>query len=217
MPIIGEHSPIVDPFVQPGDLLATKLSAPILHSILVRRARLTDLLWTSMQRRLTLVTAPAGYGKSTLLGDWIANVVSTNWPVCWVSLDSYDNDPVRFWSYIVAALRTVFPEIQFNVRLFIHDPCQDADCTRLNPLINQIAATRRHFTLVLDDFHDIQNEVIHRSLAYFIEYLPENCHMVIASRLPPPLAVGRLRARKQLVEIEIRDLLLYPGGKRDLS
>lgn len=206
MPSIGDHPLTIDPISQPGDLLATKLSAPILHSMIVRRVRLTDLLWTSMQHRLALVTAPAGYGKTTLLGEWIARVASANWPVCWVSLDSHDNDPVRFWSYLVAALREVFLEIQFNVKLFISEPCQDTDCTQLNPLINQVAATQRHFTLVLDDFHDIHNPAVFQSLSYFIEYLPDNCHMIIASRLPPPFPVGRLRARKQLVELDLRDL-----------
>ena len=93
----------------PGDLLAAKLSPPIMRPTLVRRARLTDLLWTGMQHRVTLVVAPAGYGKTTLLGEWLSTLSAKNWPVAWVSLDAYDNDPLRFWNYIVAALRTVHP------------------------------------------------------------------------------------------------------------
>ncbi len=193
-------------FAQERDLVTAKLSAPILRSRLVHRERLTELLRHGMQQRLTLVEAPAGYGKTTLLGEWLSTITGANWPVAWVTLDAYDNDPMHFWSYIVAALRTIQPSLQFNVQGVFHGQCEPGDCTQLNPLINEVADIRRQFTLVLDDYHEIQDEHIHHSLAYFIDYLPGNCHLIISSRILPPLPISRLRARGQLVEITSSDL-----------
>jgi len=191
----------------PGDLLATKLLPPIMRPMLVRRARLTDILWAGMQHRVTLVVAPAGYGKTTLLGEWLSTLSAKKWPVAWVSLDTYDNDPLRFWNYVVAALRTIQPSLNFNVQTILYGKCDKKDCTLLNPLINEIADIRQHFTLVLDDYHTIHNESIHHALAYFIDYLPENCHLIFSSRTLPPLYLSRLRARGQLVEVSINNLL----------
>jgi LuxR family maltose regulon positive regulatory protein len=189
-----------------GDLLATKLSMPILRSMLVRRARLTELLWVGMQRQVTLVVAPAGYGKTTLLGEWLATLSTSSWPIVWVSLDKYDNDLLRFWSYIVAALQNVYPPLQYNVQEILRGKCGPNDCTQLNPLINEIADIRHQFSLILDDYHEIQDQAIHRSLAYFIEHLPENCHLIVSSRVMPLLPLSRLRARGQLMEISAKDL-----------
>ena len=174
--------------------------------MLVRRARLTDLLWTGMQHRITLVVAPAGFGKTTLLGEWLSTLSAANWPVAWVSLDGYDNEPLRFWSYIIAALHTIQPSLHFNVQAILYGPCEQDDCILLNPLINEIADIQRHFTLVLDDYHAIHDERIHKSLAYFIEYLPQNCHLILSSRLLPPIPLSRFRARGELVEVSIGNL-----------
>lgn len=178
-----------------------------MRSILVHRARLTDILWTGMQHRVTVVVAPAGYGKTTLLGDWLSTLSVRNWPVAWVSLDGYDNDPLRFWKYIVAALRMIKPSLHFKDPAILFGNCDPNNCTLLDPLINEIGDIQQHFTLVLDDYHAINNEPIHDSLAYFIEYLPENCHLILASRVLPPVHLSRLRARGQLVEVSVHDLL----------
>jgi LuxR family transcriptional regulator, maltose regulon positive regulatory protein len=193
-------------FAPPGDLIAAKLSAPILRSMLVRRSRLTDLLWEGMQRRLTLIVAPAGYGKTTLLSEWLSTITGSNRPVAWVTLDPYDSDPLHFWSYIVAALRTIQPSLQFNVQVILHGLCEQNDCTQLTPLINEISGIPHQFNLILDDYHEIRDQAIHRGLTYFIGHMPENCHLILASRVSPPLQLSRLRARGQLVEISAKDL-----------
>jgi LuxR family maltose regulon positive regulatory protein len=159
-----------------------------------------------MQRRVTLVVAPAGYGKTTLLGEWLATIVAANWLITWVSLDTYDNDPLRFWSYVVAALQIVHTSLQYNVQEILRGQCNPTDCTQLNPLINEISDIPFHFSLILDDYHEIRDQAIHRGLTYFIDHMPENCHLILASRVPPPLPLSRLRARGQLVEISAKDL-----------
>ncbi len=206
MPTAAQKPPQMNNANLSGDLLATKLKAPILRSMLVRRERLTRLLWKGMQLRLTVIVAPAGYGKTTLLGEWLSTVYSSHWPVCWVSLDAHDNDPLHFWSYIVAALRTIQPSLQFNIHEVLRPGCDCEDCTQLNPLLNEINDIQQQFSLVLDDFHEIQDEAIHPTLDYFIDYLPENCHLIIAGRSIPHLALSRLRARRQMVEISSQDL-----------
>jgi LuxR family maltose regulon positive regulatory protein len=206
MPVTPEIYDPKDISSQAGELIIAKLSAPILRSMLVRRARLTELLWAGMQRRLTLIVAPAGYGKTTLLGEWLSTITSSSWPVAWVGLDAYDNNPLNFWSYLVAALRTIQPALHFNVQGLFHGQCEPSDCTQLNPLINEIAGMRLQFSLVLDDYHEIQDETVHYSLAYFIDHLPGNCHLILSSRVLPPIPVSRLRARDQLVEVTSSDL-----------
>ncbi len=189
-----------------GDLLGTKLAAPILRLSIVRRTRLTEMLWEGMQRRLTLIVAPAGYGKTTLMGEWLAAISATGWQVAWVSLDAYDNDALRFWSYVIAALQGIQPSFQISIQDISQGVCDSGDCTQLNPLINEIAAIPHQFSLVLDDYHEIQNASIHNSLGYFINHLPENCHLILSSRVMPPLPFSRLRARGQLVEVTAGDL-----------
>jgi LuxR family maltose regulon positive regulatory protein len=192
--------------ILPGDLLATKLKTPILRSMLVRRERLTKLLRKGMQLKLTVIIAPAGYGKTTLLGEWLSTVSNSRWPVCWVSLDTHDNDPLQFWSYIVASLRTIQPSLQFNIHEALMPGGDYGDCTRLNPLLNEINDIQQQFSLVLDDFHEIQDETIQPTLGYFIDHLPENCHLIISGRSIPHLTLSRLRARRQMVEISSQEL-----------
>ncbi len=191
---------------QPVQLLATKLSIQAPRSNIVCRERLTELLREGMQRRLTLITAPAGYGKTTLVQEWLTLLPSSGWPVGCISLDEYDNDLLRFWSYVVAALRRIYPPLQFNLRELWRGHCSDEDCTQLNPLMNEIAKIPHSFSLVLDDYHEIKNDAIHRSMDYLVEHLPANCHLVIVSRTVPPLPLSRLRARGQLAEISALDL-----------
>ncbi len=211
MPTTKKIFDLEDDSSQAGGLINAKLSAPILRSMLVRRARLTELLWSGMQRRLTLVVAPAGYGKTTLLGEWLSTITVSNWPTAWVSLDAYDNSPIRFWSYLVAALRTLQPDLQFSTLGLFNGQCKPDDCIQLNPLINEIANMSRQFSLILDDYHEIQDDAVHRSLAYFIDHLPGNCHLIISSRVLPPIQLARLRARDQLIEINSHDLTFTLG------
>ncbi|MCB2180318.1 LuxR C-terminal-related transcriptional regulator [bacterium] len=190
---------------QTGDLLATKLTVPIMRVSLVRRTRLTDKIIKGMHQRMTLIVAPAGYGKTTLLGEWLATISGTNWKVAWISLDSHDDLP-RFWSYVVASLQKIYPTLQFGLHDLYSGECDLQDCMQLNPLINEIAEIPFHFSLVLDDYHEITDEAIHKSLGYFINNLPENCHLILASRIMPPLPISRLRARGWLEEVMAQEL-----------
>ena len=206
MPSIEEVSIKNNVGEQAGNLLATKLKVPIMRLSLVRRARLTDKLIKGMTKYLTLVVAPAGYGKTTLLGEWLATTKGMNWQVAWVSLNSHDNDIARFWAYVVSALQQINPALQYSVHDLFSGDCNMVDCMQLNPLINEIAEIPHQFSLVLDDYHEIKNPQIHEALGYFINHLPENCHLILSSRILPPLPISRLRARGQLEEITSVDL-----------
>lgn len=191
---------------QAGDLLAAKLSIPILRSTIVRRSRLTELLNAAMQRQVALVVAPAGYGKTTLVREWLTTISSINWPACWITLDACNNDPLRFWSYVVASLQTVYPTLQYNAQEILRIQHGANEFTLLDPLLNEIADIPHHFSLILDDFHEIQSQEVCQAFAYFIEYLPQNCHLILISRVMPPIPLSRLRAHGQLIEITAKDL-----------
>jgi LuxR family maltose regulon positive regulatory protein len=191
-------------------LIKTKLSIPQLCGCLVDRPHLLVHLGNSDLRALTLVCAPAGYGKTTLLINWIANLKKTSEPgnplICWVSLDVADNEPIRFLSYLVAAIGTadadISAEAQSMLQLNTPPPLQ----TILAILINELEKLATSIYLVLDDYQFISNKAIHEGMAFFIDHLPANSHLVIATRSDPPIPLARLRARGQMAEIRAVDL-----------
>ena len=184
-------------------LLSTKLNIPPARPELVPRSRLMDRLNDGLDRKLALVSASAGFGKTTLLGEWID---SCDVPVCWLSLDEGDNDPVRFVHYLIAALQQVDGEIGGEISSFLRTlqlPLPDALITAL---INDIAAVDGSFVLVLDDYHLVQAEWIHEAVEFLIEHMPPQMHLVLATRHDPPLSLPRLRVRDQMVELREDDL-----------
>jgi len=184
-------------------LLSTKLHVPHRHPDQLTRPRLIEQLHQGLGRRLTLLSAGAGFGKTTLLAE---GITLHGRPFAWFSLDRGDNDPNRFWGYFVAALQGVRPGVGEELLASLRAP-QPPDLEwLLTALINEIAALPEQFNLVLDDYHLIENETIHRALGFLVENLPEPMHLVIASRADPPLALPRLRARGQLVELRAGDL-----------
>jgi LuxR family maltose regulon positive regulatory protein len=219
---------------QRAPLLATKLYIPPARPDLVPRPRLTERLNEGVECMLTVVSAPAGFGKTTLLSEWIhfRGEVTSPLKVAWVSLDEDDNDPVRFWSYVVAALGTVHAGVGETVRVLLHSPqlSPTAPASRgesewaavasrseaewiasvLTALINEIVVVPDHFVLVFDDYHVIEAQTVHDSLVYLLDHLPPQMHLVIASRADPPLAIARLRARGQLAELRADDLRFMP-------
>lgn len=191
-------------------ILKTKLYIPPARPELVPRPRLTERLNEGAGRRLTLVSAPAGFGKTTLLSAWVSGCGR---PVAWVSLDKGDNDPARFWAYFVAALRTVGAEVGEVVLAAFQPPAAHGETgfeTVLTALINEIAAIPQQFSLVLDDYHVIEEQPIHEAIAFLLDHLPPQMHMVIATRSDPPLPIARLRARGQLAEVRAADLRFTP-------
>ena len=199
-------------------LLATKFFIPHPSHRLVDRPRLFAQLNQGMQAKLTLVCAPAGYGKSTLLSEWISqrfkaapfpseNDVQPDQPqVCWLGLDAADNDPVRFLSYLLAALERILPGVSAEASAMLDaipvPPLQSI----LTVFINHIQEFATAILVVLDDYHFISNRTIHEGMLFLLDHLPPNVHLVIATRSDPPIPLARLRARRQLTEIRADDL-----------
>ena len=186
-------------------LLATKLRVPRPPLRLVPRAHLIGRLQQAYGRPLTLIAAPAGFGKTTLLAAWLHEVPM---PAAWVSLDSGDDDPPRFWSYALAALDGVHGDGGLGTigLPLLRSPQPPPLEVVLTAAINRLAALPAETVLVLDDYHAITAAPIHASLTFLLDHLPERLHLVIATRADPPLPLARLRARGQLVEIRAADL-----------
>ena len=192
-------------------LLQTKLYIPPVRPELVSRPRLIERLddGIDLGRRLTLISAPAGFGKTTLLSEWLQGVETRRTAplrVAWLSLDEGDNDPARFLAYTIAALQTVGERIGDQLPGMLQSPQSTPLEAFLADLINQVTAVADHFVLVLDDFHLITARSIHDAITFLLDHLPGNMHLVIATRADPPLPVARLRARGQLTELRLPDL-----------
>jgi ATP/maltotriose-dependent transcriptional regulator MalT len=189
----------------PDVLLATKLHVPRPRPGFVPRPRLAGALDEGLARRLILVCAPAGSGKTTLLAGWAP---SGNRPVAWLSLDAADNDPVRLWRHVVAALDRARPGIAERVGLLLGPPAPRSFEGLVTALINELAAQPGdgEVLLVLDDYHRIDAQPVHASLGFLLEHLPPGLHLVLASRADPPLPLARLRAGGQLAELRAADL-----------
>ena len=157
--------------------------------------------------RLVLVSAPAGAGKTTLLASWRADPEERR-PFAWVSLDGRDNDPVRFWSYVLAALRTVAPEIGIGVDDALLAAGGDLTELALPLLVNALTLLPGPIVLVLDDFHIINNADVHQSVEFLVDHLPRTVQLALAGRNDPPLALARLRAGAELLEVRVGDLRL---------
>jgi len=197
-----------------AQILTTKLYIPPPRSNLVLRPRLSKRLNESLHRKLTLISAPAGFGKTTLLSEWIAVLTPSHRPIgeglevraAWFSLDDGDNDPVRFWSHFIAAVQTVVPNIGDGAFTTVQSQQIPSIESILASLLNEIAVIPNDFVLVLDDYNAIDSKPIDTALAFLIERLPPQMHLVIATREDPDLPLARLRARDQLIELRVKDL-----------
>jgi LuxR family transcriptional regulator, maltose regulon positive regulatory protein len=189
----------------PGpELLWTKLVAPAPRAGLLPRAGLQSLLRSSLQAKLCLVAAPAGSGKTTLLAQWRA--VAGGGRVAWVSLEESDNDPTRFWSYLVAALRAVEPGVGTVALEALGGPSVELERVVVPSLVNDLAMVGAPLALVLDDYHLITNAICHQTLEVFLDHLPAAVHVVLSTRLDPPIALARMRARGELAELRVGEL-----------
>jgi len=191
-------------------LLITKLHVPPVPPGWLTRPRLSKRLDAALRCRLTLVCAPAGFGKTTLLSEWIAlqagRSTSSAPSAAWLSVDKEDNDPDRFWTYFVAALQTVQPDLGQRSLEMLETGKAPSIRALLTTLVNDITQARRDFVLVLDDYHEITSKSVHESLAFLVEHLPPRAHLVLATRVDPPLPLARLRVRGQLNELRAADL-----------
>jgi LuxR family maltose regulon positive regulatory protein len=192
-------------------LLTTKLYIPPIRPEMVPRPHLIEQLSTGLRsgRKLTLISAPAGFGKTTLLSEWAADCKRPEPEVrfAWVSLDQGDNDLARFWAYFIAALQRIHVGIGEAALAMLRSPKPPPAEAFLTGLINEItAAGLEPFALVLDDYHLIKTQPIHEALAFLLDHLPPQMHLVVATRADPPLPIARLRGRGQLTELRLTDL-----------
>jgi len=188
------------------ELLATKFFVPSSPHVLVSRPRLSTLLDEGLQRSLTVVSAPAGFGKTTLLSAWVQALPKEAVSVAWVSLDEQDNDPVRFWVYVLTALDRLQPGMCAELVTYLRTQRNPPIQYLLAALINRLSERTERWLLVLDDFHMVIEQAIHTSLIYLLEHLPSQLRIMLASRSDPPLPLARLRARGQLLEVRAEQL-----------
>lgn len=189
----------------PVPLLSTKLYIPPARENAVPRPFLIEKLVTGLKQPgcFVLLSGPAGFGKTTLLSELITQLRQ---PVAWVSLDEGDNDPVRFWSYLIAACQTVQAEVGASAQTMLQLPQPPHPETIPTLLINDITSLAQELVLMIDDYHTVQNETIHSSLNFLLEHMSRNLHVVVSTRIDPPLSLARYRSRNRLVEIRAQDL-----------
>lgn len=186
-------------------LLTTKLHTPVPQPNLVPRPRLLQRLNQGLHlgQRLTLVSAPAGFGKTTLITEWLQQLER---PHAWLSLDEEDNDPIRFLTYFVAALQQVDARIGQAVHSLLGTPQLPSADVLMTMLINDVADTPKPLVLVLDDYQLIKTHAIHENGAFLLEHQPPQLHIVLLTRVDPPLPLALRRARGQMNELRVRDL-----------
>ena len=187
-------------------LLATKMFIPPPAPALVARPRLIAQLTAGVGHALTLVSAPAGWGKTTLLSTWHADLSGRGHPLAWVSLDAGDNDPVRFWTYVLVALSTLHDGVSDTALTLLRSPHPPPMESVLTLLLNALTALPTDAVLVLDDYHVIEARPIHHAVTFLLEHLPPQLHLVIVTRFDPPLPLARLRVRRALTELRADDL-----------
>jgi LuxR family transcriptional regulator, maltose regulon positive regulatory protein len=193
----------------PAPLLTTKFHIPTTRARLVPRPRLRQRLTEALIREpsLIVISAPAGFGKTTLLSEWIRQL---SIPAAWLSLDPADNDVARFLTYVSAALQQIYQPAGEMMTTALHAAALPETESLLTSLVNEISSAARPAVLVLDDYHVIDALVVHTALAFLVEHLPAQLHLVIAGRTDPPLSLARLRARDRLIELRAADLSFTP-------
>ncbi len=197
-------------------ILTTKLYIPPPRSKIVLRPRLIERLNEGLLRKLTLISASAGFGKTTLVSEWLAGCQR---PVAWLSLDEGDNDPTRFLTYLVAALQTlalskaegIAANIGKRLLAILQSPQPPLIESILIALLNEITTLPYNFVLVLDDYHVIDSKPVDSAITFLLEHQPPQMHLVIATREDPHLPLSRLRARGQLTELRAADLRFTPA------
>jgi LuxR family maltose regulon positive regulatory protein len=185
------------------EVLSTRLSLPLLPSRPLARERLLGWLEAARFHRLTLLSASAGWGKTTLLATWASR---SQLPLAWLSLDELDNDPARFWVSVIAALGTCRPGVGETALAMLRSPQPSPLSTILTVLLNELSRQDTPTFLLLDDYHLIDEQAIHDSLLFVLDHLPAHLHLVLSSRVDPPLTLARWRARGQLLELRDADL-----------
>jgi LuxR family maltose regulon positive regulatory protein len=187
-------------------LLATKLAIPLPRAGLVPRPHLIERLQAGLRGPLTLLAAPPGCGKTSLIGAWRAGPHGRATPLAWVALDAGDNDPARFWRYTLSALDRVAPGAAAAALALLDAPQPAPIEVVLTPVLNALSATPQEMVLALDDYHVIAEHAIHQGVSFLLAHLPPPLHLLLATRADPPLPLARLRARRAVTELRAADL-----------
>ena len=195
-------------------IIHTKLNRPLVPRELVTRSKLIERLNQQRQRPLTLVVAPAGYGKSTLLSSWLESL--TDQPSAWLSLDEYDNDLGSFVTYFLAAVQTMFPKTGQETLTLLNSSNTPPLRVIISNLLNELSHISQPYILVVDDYYFIHDKEVHEFVSALLTHPPRTMHLMIASRIDPPLALAQLRARSQMVEIRAHDLRFSKKETADL-
>ena len=186
-------------------LITTKLLIPTLRQGSISRLPLLDCLNKGIDKKLTLVSASSGYGKTSLIAEWCAEL-GRDYPLAWISLEKGDNDPARFMSYLLAALQNVQVGLGEDVGAMMQGAQNPLDTTIVSLLINELSEVPNEFVLVLEDYHVIESHEIHQMMVFLLKHLPPQMHLMILTRADPPFPLARLRARSELLEIRAKDL-----------
>jgi LuxR family maltose regulon positive regulatory protein len=190
-------------------LLKTKFYIPSIRPDLVSRQRLIEKLNKGLHRKLTLISAPAGFGKTTLVAEWLNRESVKEYQTAWLSLDEGDNDSIRFLSYFITTMigaKGLDLDFGESVLSMLQSTQPTSTDTILSLLINDIASSSSKILIVLDDYHLISAQHVHEAVTYFLENLPPQVHLVIVSRENPPLKLARIRGMDQITELRAIDL-----------
>ncbi|MBW1708927.1 MAG: HTH-type transcriptional regulator MalT [Deltaproteobacteria bacterium] len=197
---------LVEGFAEWEPLLATKLFIPQARPDLIKRPRLIERLNKGLKRKLAIISATAGFGKTTLLSSWYNASLSSKIPVAWLSLDGDDNDPTRFWAYLIRSVGAIKQGVDEKALALLVSPNPPPIESVITALINELTVIPEDFVLILDDYHVIKAKPIHEAITFMIEHQPPQMHLVISGRSEPPLSLARLRGSGQLIELGAADL-----------
>ncbi|MBF0353316.1 MAG: hypothetical protein HQM11_19975 [SAR324 cluster bacterium] len=190
-------------YFKASPLLMTKLRAPSVSEQALVRSRLITALNDGLNRRLTVVSAPAGFGKTTLLSQWTS---ALSCPSVWIALDEEDNSPLRLLHYLLTGIKAIVPEIENSLEKISHSARIPPIKTTMSWLMNELERVAQPIVLVLDDYQMIQSREIHQAVQYSLQNLPANVRLVLSTRNRLPFAIAKFRARQQLIELEEQDL-----------
>ncbi len=188
-----------------GGLLESKYRVPTRRPDAVARPRLAERLSAASQSALTVLSAPAGFGKTTALTEWLATVPAKAASIAWLSLDHRDNDPALFWTYVVTTMQTATDGVGEGASQLLASSSPPTEAA-LAALLNDLGRLPKDLLLVLDDYHLIEAPEVHDGMTFLLEQQPPQLHLVLATRADPPFALARMRARGQLLEVRAADL-----------
>ncbi len=199
------------PSIQASEFLNTKIALPRPHASTVPRARLFARLDRGLDRQVTLISAAPGFGKTTLVSDWAA---TRKEPFAWVSLDASDNDPIRFWRYVITACRAFDSNLGKSILAALRTSQQPSFEGLLTTFVNELAQLPGRCILILDDYHFISSPQVHETMAFLLDHFPAPLHLVLMTRSAPPLPLARMRARNELSEVDADELRFSPDEAR---